>query len=646
MSRSREKFMASSRYYRGEPGGDNRAVVRRKAHPEQTGAHAHAPASFYPDKQPAVSLRGNDIRLPDARAVKPADVSGGPIRRKATEGAHCTCGGGSNEEAGGCAACQAQQTTVQRSADAGGTEQLAIPPVVHETLSAPGQPLDPTTRAFMEPRFGKDFGRLRVHNDAQAAASARAIDARAYTVGRHLVFGAGQYAPHAADGKRLLAHELAHVVQQGDGGTPSVQRRLSLGSASDAHEHEADRVADQVVASGAPAPVSLTPVSGLVQRACFHPPLPRATACTGVSGDSVGETFLFVRACDDLRTDTGRRGLPGAGTGDEAALRAFASTLSNGDTVSIHGFASEEGDLVYNESLSCLRAQSALRVIMRETRSRGFGVHFRLFMHGEVTGRPLADRRKVVISVARAAPRPTTPTPCVPAVYTGRTPVLIYYHGSVGTGRDAIWGDFPTSIVSGLPWYQRWPVNLIMGSPDIKLLSVMAGVLGGLGGAEGVAAVRQFNLGAGGAITYWPGSPFSTLASSAVMFRAAVAAAASRINAAIRAQAAACNIDYRTIRLPSGAIPAIAFLASDSVPLKAVIGGTQALWVSISSFSSFPGRTYTAVLSFDIYDDFGVDESDLYAPGLYEFYVLQHFRTAYRPFVHRIVVEETITGSY
>jgi hypothetical protein len=528
----------------------------------------------------------------------------------------------------------------------GGHAPLAIPPAVHETLNSPGQPLDHAARAFMESRTEQSFAHLRVHSDAKAAESARSVGALAYTVGDHVVFGAGQYSPNTPGGRRLLAHELAHVLQQGRGGGARVQRSLALGSESDPHEREADRAADLML-SGAERPLKgLTPVGGLIQRTCYRPPLPRATACTGVSGDSVGETFLFVRACDDLRTDTGRRGLPGAGTGEEAALRAFASTLSNGDTVSIHGFASEEGDLAYNESLSCQRAQSALRVIMRETRSRGVGVHFRLFMHGEVTGRPLADRRKVVISVARAAPRPTTPTPCVPAVYTGRTPVLIYHHGSVGTGRDAIWGDFPTSIVSGLPWYQRWPVNLAIGSPDINLLSVMAGVLGGLGGAEGVTAVRHFSSGGGGALTYGPGSTFSTLASSAVMFRTAVAFAAGRINAAIRAQAAACNIDYRTIRLPSGAIPAIAFLASDSVPLKAVIGGTQALWVSISSFSSFPGRTYTAVLSFDIYDDFGVDESDLYAPGLYEFYVLQHFRTAYRPFVHRIVVEETITGSY
>src|SRR5215207_8793318 len=92
-----------------------------------------------------------------------------------------------------------------------------IPPIVHEVLRVPGQPLDAGTRAFMEPRFGHDFSRVRVHTDAWAAESARAVDALAYTVGRDVVFGAGQHAPGTVAGTRLLAHELTHVVQQGEG---------------------------------------------------------------------------------------------------------------------------------------------------------------------------------------------------------------------------------------------------------------------------------------------------------------------------------------------------------------------------------------------------------------------------------------------
>ena len=90
----------------------------------------------------------------------------------------------------------------------------AVPTIVHEVLTAPGQPLDLATRALMERRFGHDFGRVRVHADSRAAESARSVLARAYTVGPHIVFGDGQYAPGTHQGSELLAHELAHTVQQ------------------------------------------------------------------------------------------------------------------------------------------------------------------------------------------------------------------------------------------------------------------------------------------------------------------------------------------------------------------------------------------------------------------------------------------------
>ena len=97
---------------------------------------------------------------------------------------------------------------------------------VHEALNSPGRPLDPSTRAFMESRFGDDFSNVRVRTDARATQSARALNALAYTVGSDLVFGTGQYAPHTDTGKRLLAHELTHVLQQrGNGGSGFVFRQ-------------------------------------------------------------------------------------------------------------------------------------------------------------------------------------------------------------------------------------------------------------------------------------------------------------------------------------------------------------------------------------------------------------------------------------
>jgi len=131
------------------------------------------------------------------------------------------------------------------------------PPIVNEVLRSPGQPLDSGTRAFMEPRFGCNFADVQVHPDAKAADSADAVNAHAYTVGRHLVFGRGQYAPGSPAGQRLLAHELTHVVQQSgrqSGGS------LQVAPAKDQAEGAADRAADQVLA-GAHGQAQVSPPS-------------------------------------------------------------------------------------------------------------------------------------------------------------------------------------------------------------------------------------------------------------------------------------------------------------------------------------------------------------------------------------------------
>ncbi len=130
---------------------------------------------------------------------------------------------------GGCPKCQMEQPEREKERlqtkriQGNCTEHIAVQPIVHEVLRSSGQPLDPVTRAFFEPRFGRDFSRVQVHTDGKASESARTLNARAYTVGQDLVFGAGQYAQRTEHGKRLLAHELAHVVQQSSS-TPSIQR--------------------------------------------------------------------------------------------------------------------------------------------------------------------------------------------------------------------------------------------------------------------------------------------------------------------------------------------------------------------------------------------------------------------------------------
>lgn len=113
---------------------------------------------------------------------------------------------------------------LQRKPASQGTSTTAAPPLVHETLASAGQPLDAGTRAFMALRLGHDFSRVRIHADSRAAASARAVDAQAYTVGEHIAFDNGMYSPHTARGRHLLAHELVHTLQQGQAGD-LVQRK-------------------------------------------------------------------------------------------------------------------------------------------------------------------------------------------------------------------------------------------------------------------------------------------------------------------------------------------------------------------------------------------------------------------------------------
>ena len=102
---------------------------------------------------------------------------------------------------------------------------LPAPPVAREVLRSPGEPLPPATRALFEPRLGHDFGNVRIHTGARAAESARAVGASAYTVGRDVVFGEGRYSPDTPAGQRLIAHELAHVVQQAGGSSRPVLQR-------------------------------------------------------------------------------------------------------------------------------------------------------------------------------------------------------------------------------------------------------------------------------------------------------------------------------------------------------------------------------------------------------------------------------------
>jgi hypothetical protein len=165
-------------------------------------------------------------------------VNGGVLQRK------CACGqhtGGSE-----CEDCKKKKKmTLQRHASGAVTPAIA-PPIVHNVLGSPGQPLDQATRAFMEPRFGQDFSRVRVHSDAEAAESAQSVNALAYTVGNKIVFGSNRYSSSTKAGRELLAHELVHTVQQ-NSPTSSTSDSVTVTSPTDHSEQEADRAATSVL---------------------------------------------------------------------------------------------------------------------------------------------------------------------------------------------------------------------------------------------------------------------------------------------------------------------------------------------------------------------------------------------------------------
>jgi len=201
-----------------------------------------------------VSDRQHALRTPDANN-RNRDASHSPTRLVQRK---CGCGGT-------CGACSDEEKKKKVQRRALGETSPAIPSSVESILGSPGRTLDTDTRATMESRFGRSFAEVRVHTDSHAAASAREIDAAAYTSGTHIVFGTGRLEPRTAKGRRLLAHELAHVIQQRSGtALPS-----GIGPADDAHERAADRVADAVTAQGpvfAPPPAIVPVAERLVRR--------------------------------------------------------------------------------------------------------------------------------------------------------------------------------------------------------------------------------------------------------------------------------------------------------------------------------------------------------------------------------------------
>ncbi len=183
------------------------------------------PATFAPPTAHRPRTPGKRApRLRSPAAGSPQPFANLP-EAKAAADRSCACGGG-------CPRCREQ---------AGGVSPAAAQAAVRSA----GEPLDAATRGVMEERFGHDFSAVRVHTGARAADSARRMSAAAYTVGSDIVFGEGRFEPGSSAGSRLLAHELAHVVQQ----SPAAGGTAAAGP--QAGEAAADRVEESFARGGA-----------------------------------------------------------------------------------------------------------------------------------------------------------------------------------------------------------------------------------------------------------------------------------------------------------------------------------------------------------------------------------------------------------
>jgi hypothetical protein len=205
------------------------------------------------------------MRLAPLPTRPSASNRGGRLHRR------CACGS-SASSGGDCADCKkgTDAGTLQRRT-AGHSAPSAVPTIVHDVLRSPGRSLDRESRDFFEPRFKHDFGRVRVHTDEKAAESARAVNALAYTVGKHVVFAAGRYVPGLPTSQRLLAHELAHTLQQPD--PASSAEDLQISEPQDHWEREADRVSYACLAG---YPVSVDARVGIsLSRQQAHPETPQ-----------------------------------------------------------------------------------------------------------------------------------------------------------------------------------------------------------------------------------------------------------------------------------------------------------------------------------------------------------------------------------
>lgn len=223
----------------GSHGVGNQALLRQQATPGRLQAKLTVGAVNDPLEREADHVAEQVMRMPDADAeLTPAPLQ---VGRK-------------------CAACAVEDKV--RAKPAAALQTGEAPASVHAAIGRPGKSLDGPTRSFFEPRFGQDLTGVRVHADAPAAVAAHAVGAQAFTVGSHIAFAQDRYRPHSETGRQLIAHELAHVLQQ----SPELRRAPDDPAAPPPAANPAPPPAGPApAASAAPA---CAPIGAAAQAAC------------------------------------------------------------------------------------------------------------------------------------------------------------------------------------------------------------------------------------------------------------------------------------------------------------------------------------------------------------------------------------------
>lgn len=285
-----------------------------------------------------------------------APVNRGVLQRQCACGQHTVAGGE-------CEACR-QGTPLMQRRSGGQAEPGIAPPIVHEVLRSPGRPLDRSVRAALEPRFKHDFSHVRIHTDGKASESARAVNASAYTVGRDIVFAANRYAPATGTGAGLLAHELAHTIQQGGAGSFG-SAALEINHPADAGEREADRAAAATVTGFAAEPLSAAAVG--VQRQTAGPG-PGSQAASDSLIENVSPFLASAIGSTSLHGfDPGRAGLKAAHktkldwTAHHIVVLLRQYSLS---TVRVTGFGDKAGTAAAKLTLASARAGSVKQALV------------------------------------------------------------------------------------------------------------------------------------------------------------------------------------------------------------------------------------------------------------------------------------------